>query len=413
VSFYRTLGWLVVSGLAAFVALSSYVISNEVKAPAAAYATGFPPAGIAKANLAFYSYGARAFYDRRASVTTGEVALARLAYRTEPLSSTALSMLLQSISDSGVEERLLELASDLTRRNSLLNEKQIDSAAARGDDAAFFQWLSRSMLTNNDLLAAYVGAMAQATAKDGAVEALTPVVGPRPRWADHYWEQVAKVPASTVNAAKLRVAVAGAPWLQTEIRRSDQMLALALTNRGEFDAAFGLYRGLGLAREKPTRNLLFNGTFWRQPKLPPFDWQLAVSGTLGSSIDPEDKSLRVSAIAGARGYAARQLVSLRPGNYQLGWSLSASMPFESSTLWVRLNCAETGVKASKPVHILLKAGSHSNTFAIPPDGCNWYWLSIDIGLPDTSPGFDAVFQNISLTSAKGEGARVRQTSPAI
>src|SRR5690606_39015716 len=151
--------------------------------------------------------------------------------------------------------------------------------------------------------------MAEATAKDGAVDALTPIIGPVPRWSDSYWQQVIQRPASLLNAAKLRTAVAQAPWRQTTVSRWDRDLETGLTNRGHFDAAEALYKGLGLAGDGRSINLVSDGGFARQPQLPPFDWQLAVSGTLGASIDDKDKSLLVSAIGGARGFAARQLLS--------------------------------------------------------------------------------------------------------
>lgn len=409
---YRTAGWLVASTLALCVGVSSYVTSNEVKAPAAAYSIGFPPTGTARANYAVMTYGIRVLKTPKVAPTKDEIALAYAAYRAEPLSSTALSLVIPTMPEGKARQSLLARTGELTRRNSLLNEEQIRTAALRGDDTAFFRWLSRSVLTNNDLRAAYVSAMADATAKEGAVAALTPVIGPAPAWSDYYWQQVVQRPASLANAAKLRVAIAAAPWRQIEISRSDQYLSVGLVNRGQFDAAYALYAGLGLVREKRTANLLSNGRFDRQPQLPPFDWQLAVSGTLGSSIDAQEKSLLVSAIGGARGFAARQLVRLSPGNYRLDWSLSASMPIDSSTLQGRVSCAEPGVKAEKILPISLATGEHGASFAIPESACRWHWLSIDVALPDDSAGVDAYFRNISLAPAGGGGANVRPVPAA-
>jgi len=390
-----------------WVGASSYVISNEVKAPAAAHAVGIGPTGTASANYAMMTYGIRTLKNSKAAPTEAEVELARAAYRAEPLSSTALALIIPATPEGKTRTALLARSGELTRRNSLLNEEQIKTSALRGDDRAFFQWLSRSVLTNNDVGAAYVGAMAEATAKDGAVDALTPVVGPAPRWSDSYWQQVIQRPASLLNAAKLRTAVAQAPWRQTAVSRWDRYLSIGLTNRGHFDAAQAMYKGLGLAGDGRSVNLVSDGGFTRQPQLPPFDWQLAVSGTLGASIDDKDKSLLVSAIGGARGFAARQLLSLSPGNYALGWSLSASMPVASSSLLARIRCAEPGVKAA-PVHpIPLEAGKHDVSVSVPESMCRWYWLSIDVDLPDDSAGIDAYLRNISLTPAPERGANPR------
>lgn len=387
--------------LAVCVGVSTFVTSNEVKAPAAAHAVGFPPTGTASANFAMMAYGIRILKGPQAIATKHEIDLARAGYRAEPLSSTALSLIIPTMPEGKARQSLLARAGELTRRNSLLNEEQIRTAALRGDDKAFFLWLSRSVLTNNDVRAAYVGAMADATAKRAAVAALTPVIGPAPSWSETYWQQVIQRPASLLNAAKLRVAVAQAPWRQTAISRSDRYLSIGLTNRGQFEAAHALYTGLGLARKSRSETLLSNGDFEQQPQLPPFDWQLAVSGTLGASIDEKDKSLLVSAIGGARGFAARQLVSLSPGNYRLSWSLSASMPIDPATLLARVTCAEPGAKSAKTQPISLVVGKHAVTFAIPESACRWYWFSIDVALPDDSAGVDAYFRNISLAPAGG------------
>lgn len=393
---YHAAGWLAASILSVCVGVSSYVVTNEVKAPAAAYAVRFPPAGTARANYAMMTYGIRVLKAPGAMPAEDEVMLAGAAYRAEPLSSTALSLIMPTIREGETRRSLLARTGELTRRNSLLNEEQIKAAAARGDDTGFFRWLSRAMLTSYDVRAAYVGAMAEASAKEGAVAALTPVLGPAPSWSGTYWGQVVQRPASLANAAKLRVAVARAPWHQTEISRTDQYLMAGLTIRGQFEAAHSLYIGLLPDRAERVGNLLSNGSFEWQPQLPPFDWQLAVSGALGASIDEKDKSLLVSAIGGARGFAARQLVHLAPGTYRLSWLLSTSTPIDSSTLSARVICAEPGVKSTKTSAIHLLTGRHSASFVIPEGTCRWHWLSIDIVLPDDSPGVDAYFGNISL-----------------
>lgn len=406
---YRAAGWLIAAGVAICAGLSSYVIANEVKSPALAYAAGFPPSGAAQGNVASLSYGVRLLKDPKATITAREERLARQAYRAEPLSSSALALVILAPGDrSGTAARqaLLKQAGKLTRRNALLNSEQIKAAAQRGDDKAFFRWLSRSVLTNNELRTAYVGAMAAATAKDGAVEALAPVIGPSPVWADFYWKRVNQLEPSLANAAKLRVAVARAPWRQTAITETDEHLSLGLVNSGQFDAAYQLARGLGQRSASTGRaaNLLVNSDFARQPQLPPFDWRLAVSGALGSSIDTKDKSLLVSAIGGARGVAASQLVRLSPGNYTLGWSLSASMPIDADILSARIYCAEPGIKAVRPLPVSLVAGKKTASVAIADSMCRWYWVSLYVALPDDSAGVDAYFRNITLAPATGNDA---------
>ncbi len=405
----QTATWLIAVGLAAGAGVSSYVIANEVKAPAAAHAIGFPPAGTVKANFAALSYAVRKSREPGALVNEVESASAREAYASEPLSSAALGLIIPALRVEERRNEVLALAGKLSRRNAMINEEQIKLAAARGDDAEFFRWLSRSVLTNNELRARYVGAMAEATAREGAVAALAPVVGTNPAWANYYWRQVLLRPASLPNAARLRRAIVAAPWRQTGIQETDQALVLALVNRSHFEAARDLAAGLRDAPSRQAPDILVNGDFARQPLLAPFDWQLAVSGTLGATIDEKQKLLTVSAIGGARGYAARQLVQLSPGHYRLMWALSSSAPIAPSALSARIYCAERGAPSDTPVSLPLTSGDGVASVNIPDGVCRWHWFSVSVNLPDGSPGVDAYFRKIFLVPATEGGSSAPNT----
>ncbi|NIJ36402.1 hypothetical protein FHR22_001051 [Sphingopyxis panaciterrae] len=399
--------------LAAFVGSASSVIANQVKNPAASYAIGVGPTGIAEANLAFASFSGRKRMDPQAGVSVHERQLASRAYRNEPLSSAALGLMIASMPDSaskGDRARLLELGGQLTRRSSLITSASIEAAARDGNQPAFFLWLSRAILTNESLRATYIRAMAQATARPDTEAALAPVIGPNPTWAGHYWKAVVNVPESLVNAAKLRVAVAQSPWRQRRISDTDRMLVSQLAKFRHFDAMRDLVAALS-----PAEGGAFaaNLDFSRPSLLPPVDWQLASSGNLGATIEPKRKILAISAIAGARGYAARQLLQLAPGAYELEWNLAADATIENGTLTARLDCAEKAGSADGIEVSNLDIGRRRTSLTIPGDSCRWYWLSINVNVPDTSAGLDAQFRRISLTPS-GQPAPVapKVTNPA-
>lgn len=403
----RMAGWLVAAVLATVVSLASFSINYEVRAPARAYVTGFPPSGIARGNLAVALYKSQSLKVPNAEVAAAERDQARLAYQAEPLSSNALALLVKAMGAGANRPKgqlLLDLAGKLTRRNSLLSSEQIKSAAERDDQASFFLWMSRSVLTNNDLRNAYVGAMATITERDGAVAALTPILGNSPKWADYYWKQVAQRPPSLTNAANLRIAVSRPPWRQSVITDNDKGLTMALSNSGQFDIAHKLVQVLEKlsASRRGNGNLLANGNFSHQPQLPPFDWKLSALGNLGASIDQKDNSLLVSAIGGANGMAASQLVQLSPGPYSLGWTLATNAQIDESTLSVRVYCAETGAKSQNPIPVPLVVGRRKSQVNIADSACRWYWIGLYVSLADDSSGIDAYFRDISLTRAVPE-----------
>ncbi len=397
----RALGWLTVLLLVIGVALSSYTISNETRAAGKALAVGVPPTAVASGNLALQSLSARRERDARAAVNAREVAMARRAYRTEPLAASAVAVQALSLTGNGDSQRaqaLLEHAGKLSRRSVLVNTSLIEAAANRDDRRAFFSWLSRAMLTNSEASLAYSTAMAEATARDGAVDALVDVLGPKPRWADIYWQLVVRRPGSLVNAAKIRTALAQGRWRQTEVERTDEELVLGLTGIGRFNEARQLADAL-----HPTKringNLLNNGGFSQEKALAPFDWRLATLGNLGASIDARNGQLLISAVGGARGSAAGQIVQLVPGNYRLTWNLSSSAPTSADAVRVRIFCAEPGVESGTEISTPLLAGKRSSNVKVAAGICRWHWFSIEVALPDDALGIDVMVSEISLVPA--------------
>lgn len=383
------------------VGLSSYAISNETRAPRKALAVGVPPSAIASGNLALQSLSARRERDGRTGVNAREVAMAQRAYRSEPLAASAVAVQALSLSGNPGKEvpkqaqALLELAGKLSRRSILVNTSLIEAAAKRDDRRAFFLWLSRAMLTNSEASLAYGTAMAEATARDGAVDALIDVLGPRPRWADTYWQLVVRRPDSLTNAAKIRTALAQGRWRQTEIGQADEDLVLGLAGIGRFKEARQLAEAL-LPAKTTKGNLLVNGAFSSGESLAPFDWRLATLGNLGASIDTRNGQLLISAVGGASGSAAQQIVQLAPGNYRLAWKLSSSTPMSTDAIRVRIFCAEPGIDSNTQISIRTQAGKRSSNVKVADGICRWHWFSIEVALPDDAPGIDVMLSEISL-----------------
>lgn len=402
-SILRILLWITGVVIAAFVMLSSNVIANQVKNPAAAYRLGFPPIGVATAKLAVASFATRQHDDPRAKVSARERVLATAAYRKEPLSSDALGLLIaakEAHPASGEVPALLRLAARLTRRNSMITSASIAAAATQGKDAEAFRWLSRAILTNEALRSSYIGAMAQATARPDAAAALAPVIGPNPSWSDRYWRAVVSVPASLANAAKLRIIIAGAPWNQAKVSEIDSRLVMALVRNRDFANAFGLYQTF--VSPKTKANVKAGANADQRIQLPPFDWELATSGTMGSSLDKQRQGISISAISGARGFAARKLVSLSSGNYALKWTMTSATPVAPSALSIRISCAEAKPEPAAPVSIPLLSGTHVVPVNLARNECRWYWLSIDADLPDGSSGLDVSLADIALVPTTGD-----------
>lgn len=389
--------WLTAAVLAALVGASSAVITNQFKHPARSAAIGVGPMGHVNANLAYLSYARRQNEDSAALTSIHERQLALAAYRTEPLSSAALGVLAVSRHADGRKKRaLLDLAGRLTRRSSLITSQLIEVVGRSGDDSSVFLWMSRAILTNEAMQSAYIDALAKATARPGAAAGLAPHIGSNPSWSDRYWRAVANVPASLENAAELRALVAGAPWRQTEISDADRRLLIRLLDYGHFDTARRMATAISRNGLKPAVDgAVVNAAFSKRSILPPIDWEVTSSGNMGATVDSERQQLVISAIAGARGYAARQLMLLTPGTYEMEWRLSADGSLENDALTARVGCAEKA--STHPTYaVSLRDGHRRVLLTIQNSDCRWYWLSINVNVPDGSEGIDAQLRRLNL-----------------
>ena len=184
-SIFRISYWAIALALALFVGLSSFSIANRSSSPGAAYALGLPSAAVAGANVAAASFAVRQSENPKLRPNKLEQGLALRAFQVEPLYPVALSLLIAAQPETQGRRRqtLLDLGSQLSRRNSFVSMEQLKAAALSGDNPGFFLWLSRLVLTDNNLRPTYIRPMADGTARPGAAEALAPVLGPKPDWA--------------------------------------------------------------------------------------------------------------------------------------------------------------------------------------------------------------------------------------
>lgn len=398
----KVTGWAFASALGIGAGLSSYAISNETHAPQRTLALGVPPVATAKGNLALASFATRRARNPGAGVDARELRWAQEAYRSEPLAASAVALQALPLTGKADSERrwaLLRLAGKLTRRSTLTNMALIETAARRNDQRSFFTWISRTLLTDSAAGQAYATAMADATARDGAVEALIGVLGPKPRWSDLYWRLINGRPASFANAMKLRIALTRKPWNQTAVQPSDGDLVLGLVGIGKFDEARQLVDVL--RRTTATNgNILVNGSFTGAPVLTPFDWQLSTLGNLGASIDRRGKRLVVSAVGGASGSAARQLIQLASGRtYRFRWSMTSNAPVADGALSFQIRCAEANVSSATRISVPLVAGKRNTDVKVAEGACRWHWASIDVALPDDAMGVDVTLSGLSLVPA--------------
>jgi hypothetical protein len=400
------LSLLVGAGLlaACVVWAQSTVIVNQRRAPAKAAMIGIPPQGWVKASLSRALQGARLVKDPKSLPRPLERRLAQEAFAAEPLATSALPVLVQSLAADGKQrqsQRLLTLAGGLTRRDNLVNAMLIDEESKRQRPERAVQLLARAMSVDYDARYFYVERMATATASPGAMDVLAPMLGQNPNWSPDYWVAVLRIPAVMPQAGRVRLRIAGAPWNLTEPTRTDFDLIAELASRKQPALAYDIARTLGMPVPRGGE-VLAGSRFDREPRFPPFEWELLQTGDIGTTIEPKSHTLSISSLPAASGIAIRQLAFIpSAGYYRLRWKLSGLNSSPDAALKFRLTCMESGKTRTPVAPVALKDGAGSAVVAIANSTCNWYSVTLELDAAGSAIGTDIAIQQLSLRRDSG------------
>lgn len=384
---------------ACLVAAQSYAIVHSRRAPTLSLALSVAPEGLAKASLSRALQGARLAKDPKSAPPKLEVQLAREGFSADPLAVAALPVLIQNLQAKGQVQqsrRLLELAGGLTRRDNLINAMLIDEAMLKDDPKRAVELLGRAMAVSYEVRYLYVRRMAAATASAGALQALPPILGANPKWAEDYWQAVLENPSIMPMAGDVRQRIADEPWKLNQPNEKDLQLIHELGIRGYPAAAFGLSQALGL-KASPTGELITNGSFDRAPRFVPIDWELLQTGDIGATIEPKEKALLLSSLPAASGTAARQIVQLSgPGRYRVGWTMTGLAKGSDAVVKLRLNCADPTKMSPSIAPAVLGDGTGSASITVPATACQWYWASLELDTSRGDTGVDIAIRRLSL-----------------
>lgn len=193
----------------------------------------------------------------------------------------------------------------------------------------------------------------------------------------------------------------------------DRSIFLALIERnisiGKIDDAFMLYA-------KATRNSsdlrraasLRDGGFPEAATYPPFDWQHSETGSLvterRSRADSAGNALYVSGDDIGDGVAARQLVRLASGTYQVSFETGAGA---AGSFGVAVACADQGAPASW-IKVDMQIGrpkSESTGRFAAIAGCTWHWVALRVAPGTLVSGQEQWISSVKLVAAYDEGDR--------
>lgn len=399
------LGTLLLAIWSASAAVAQYALDSN---PALA-ATVFPISGSAEAALASRLSAAELAEElssrqgeptaqllRGVRLSPATVALARDAYSSEPLAIDALRVIaIDRISkqDDRQATAVLEGARALSRRSTGVSLLLLEHYSREGRDREGLAVLDELLRRESGAHGNMIVGLATNLGRDELLPDYRRLLASSPPWSDGFWRQLAQNPAGLVNAASLREDFArDGGSVDPEI---DALLVIALADSDRFDDAARVAGLMGVRpRAKHSQERILNGDFHRVSKGPVFDWTTVSGGDYGAEIDPESRSLVMSAISGARGEFARQLVRLPSGPAVL--SVTPSEATESDALkrlTVQIECPEQD-------RVLLEQRLPVRAARFQVGACRWAWVRLRVMIPEGEPGIDAEIRRLSLAVAR-------------
>lgn len=386
----------------------SSVIVNQLRAPGRAAMIGLAPQGWVKATLSNAMLGARLTKNPNSPPGKLETRLAKEAFALEPLARTAWPVLVQSLAvtgKAGQSERLLELASGLSRRENLLNSLSIDYALKSGNPQRALSLIGRAMSVDHRVQQLYLKRMAAGTANAGAEDVLVPLLGRNPNWSAGYWAAVLEEPKAIPQAGEIRLRIAGPPWRIKVPAAEDFPLIANLANQGQQTLGYDIALALGMGARQDGE-LLTGSTFGRQPRFIPFEWELLQTGDIGAVIEHKARTMSISSLPAASGVVARQLTRIpAAGSYRLRWKLTGLEATPGASLKLRLSCAETGKISAPVLPFIMTEGEGSSAVHVTASACKWHMATLELDAPGSTTGADIAIQRLSLRRDDGASSR--------
>jgi hypothetical protein len=217
----------------------------------------------------------------------------------------------------------------------------IEEAVARNNIPAVLHHYDVALRTSRSSHPLLLPILIAATASDGVVPNLVPLLRTGPPWQEAFYQALLDQPPPGTNFLQLLRRLRGTPGAPTPAIMGRLVSRLVDTQR--FAQAYDLYRQM---RGRPAGELLRNGGFDHENVVPPFDWLFedgdasAAQGVVrGSGQGP---TLQVSAVSGASGNVATQILVLRPGAYTLAARSGTTEGARPANLLWTVGCARGG-----------------------------------------------------------------------
>lgn len=349
---------------------------------------------------------ARALLNQTAEEGVRERAerLAREALRKDPtvLSAwSALGLLRAGADDLDGANAIFSALGRYAQRDLPTQLWLIDQRVRQGNIEGALRHYDIALRTKKSSDEVLLPVLVDATREPAVNARLAPLLAERPNWERSFLVRLAGSSPDNARLAQLLEDV----YREDTAGMDDALVNIARRMAAE-DAAGPAWRVFRLVAEREASEPVRNAAFERNNRWPPFDWELPDEGAVTALIanHPSDRGrvLDVRLASDARGEAARQLLSLPPGPYQLFGEAGAYDDVLVARIDARLVCTGPGgsvlAQGAVPTGGLRTIG----TFTVPQD-CPSQLLLLEASGPAGAGSSAAWVDRIDIKPGAGRG----------
>jgi len=257
----------------------------------------FPLNGLAKEELASAVFIAGGIGEGDgASSLASQWALA--AYQSEPLTPEAHAIL--ALSEQGVATRseIVDLASELNRRNPRLQAVVLQGQATEQDYSGAIATLDRILRVRPSQSPDMFPTLLPVFVREGAVDEFARILNGTSPWHEKFFRYAVRQPTALLNLVALRKRVS---FHSEEL---DKILLKNLVREGELEVAYEFYKQLE-DEVLPGESAVAVG--WNSTYAP-FDWDLKDEAGIRAQPSQTSSQLEISVRPGEGGVVARRLI---------------------------------------------------------------------------------------------------------
>jgi hypothetical protein len=273
------------------------------------------------------------------------VAAARKTLAVAPLNASAASLIGLVLDQKGDKEgarQAMNAAIQITRRDPTAQLWLGRESFLKGENLGqILRRYDMVLRTQPGAQTAMFAAMSETLADARMRDALQPYVRPDNIWFEGFALNAAEKPETAVGLAKLLLQQTKPLPDTPSLRRAYAATILQIAAERQFEIMKRLYRRLpGSQKDALQSAALPQGD---RMEYPPATWVFVTDPGVGSSLKDHsvDRQLELYAANEIGGIAARKLLLLLPGKYQLSWRLDENSDNPGSQIRILISCADS------------------------------------------------------------------------